>query len=355
MLQPYSLINSQGKPHLGRFSKAVNEVNVNDADYRTPMNAKAGRWKKHFNFKRFQYFGGISQDLIFGCALADLRYLGAVFVYVYRISDGKMLTWQFKKPFALGLDLTNRPDNGVSTFQSGKKSIQMRYQLNSQGERRKVLEIDFGPELQLQAEMLEKQDYQGMALCTPTAVNGWVYAQKVAALPVTGNISSALGQFELDDIKCYGHHDFSAGYMRRETFWNWACFSGHSHGAATQKSSHEHIKPAIGLNVSWGVNETGYSENCFWVGNKLHELPQVQFKFDRDDTHSAWRIVSENNQIDLSFVPEGMHKEHLNAGIMATNFKQIYGKFKGFLMTKDGQRFDIEDQYGFVEDQYSKW
>ncbi|WP_369819555.1 DUF2804 family protein [Oleiphilus sp. HI0117] len=50
-----------------------------------------------------------------------------------------------------------------------------------------------------------------------------------------------------------------------------------------------------------------------------------------------------------------MHKEHLNAGFMATNFKQIFGKFKGHLITAEGKRYEIESQYGFVEDQYSKW
>ena len=38
--------------------------------------------------------------------------------------------------------------------------------------------------------------------------------------------------------------------MRRDTFWNWACFS--------LPPTQEH--PALGLNISWGVNETGYSE-----------------------------------------------------------------------------------------------
>lgn len=351
MLQPYSLINTHGKPYYGRFEHAVNEVNVQNADYRTPMNKKANKWQRHFNFKRFQYFGGISNDLIFGCALADLRYLGAAFVYVYRTSDKKMLTWQFKKPFSYGLDMTNRPDNGVSTFKAGKRTIRMRYQLNSQGERRKILEVDFGKALQIHAETLEHPDFQEMALCTPTAVNGWVYAQKTAALAATGEIQCELGNFDLEKLDCFGHHDFSAGYMRRETFWNWACFSGTSYSST--KTAEE--KLPLGLNVSWGVNETGYSENCFWVGNRLHPLPQVQFKFDRDDENSRWRVTSENGQIDLSFVPEGMHKEHLNAQFMATNFKQIFGQFKGHLITEDGVRYEIENQYGFVEDQYSKW
>lgn len=350
MLQPYSLINSHGKPHLGRFSKPVNEVNAKDADYRTPLNKKAGRWKKHFHFKQFQYFGGIADDLIFGCALADTAYLGAVFVYVYRISDQQMLTWQFKKPFALGLSLSNRPDNGVSTFKSGGKKIQMRYLLNSQGERRKILEIDFGQELKIHAEMYEQPDYQAMALCTPSSINGWVYAQKTAAIPIKGHLKCAFGEHNLEDSHSYGHHDFSAGYMRRETFWNWACFSGTSASGRDKKNT-----PALGLNVSWGVNETGYSENCFWVNNILHPLPQVQFKFERDDEYSTWRVSSENQQIDLRFIPEGMHKEGINAGFMATHFKQIFGRFNGYLITREGKRYEIENLYGFVEDHYSKW
>lgn len=343
MLRPYSLINTQGKPYLGHFAQPVNEVNVQDADYRTVMNKRAGRWKKHFNFKRFQYFGGISDDLIFGCALADVRYVGAVFVYVYRISDKKMLTWQFKTPFALGLDMTNRPDNGVSTFKQGRKQIKMSYALNSAGERRKSLEIDFGQALQISAQMFEPTDYDTLALCTPTAVNGWIYAQKTAALAVTGSVACEMGQFNLAQQNCFGHHDFSAGFMRRETFWNWACFSG------------QQGEDRLGLNVSWGVNETGYSENCFWVGNQVHKLPQVQFRFDRDDDHSNWRVSSENGQIDLAFTPEGMHKEYLNAGLMATNFKQIFGRFKGHLIDEHGTRYEVENLYGFVEDQYSKW
>ncbi len=348
MLQPYSLINSRGKPHFGRFSKPVNEINAKDTDYRTPLNKKAGKWKKHFHFKQFQYFGGISDELIFGCALADTAYIGSVFVYIYRITDQKMLTWQFKKPLAAGLSLSKRPDNGVSVFRSGNKHIQMRYQLNSRGERRKILEIDFGRELQLMAELFEQPDYEAMALCTPCSINGWTYAQKTAALPVSGHVHCALGNFKLEEIACHGHHDFSAGYMRRETFWNWACFSG-SMSINNKKNQN------IGLNVSWGVNETGFSENCFWINNSMYLLPQVQFKFERDDEYSTWRVTSENQQVDLRFVPEGMHKEKINVFMFASSFKQIFGRFNGYLINQDGQRFDIENLYGFVEDHYSKW
>ena len=344
MLRPHSLINSHGKPHFGRFSQPVNDINVQNADYRTPMNKRASALRKHFAYKRFQYFGAMSDSLIFGCALADLRYLGVAFVYVYRLSDGAMRTWQIKSPFARGMDLTKRPDNGVSILERGKRRIRMSYTLNSVDERRKQLEVDFGKDLLISAKMQEPAHYDTMALCTPTAVNGWVYAQKTAALPVTGELRCDLGSFDLSALRCFGHHDFSAGFMRRETFWNWACFSGQ-----------QGKQPPLGLNVSWGVNETGWSENCFWVGDQLHTLPAVQFRFDRDNDHSRWRVSSENGQIDLAFTPRDLHRERLNVGVMASNFRQIFGQFNGHLITEQGERFDIENQYGFVEDQYAKW
>lgn len=343
MLRPYSLINSHGKAHFGRFEQPVNEVNIENADFRTPMNKPASKWKKYFSTKRFQYFGGIADDLIFGCALADIRYIGAVFVYVYRPSDKRMRTWQFKTPLAWGLNLSNRPDNGVSSFNWGKNHIAMRYTLNSAGERRKQLEIKFGKTLQLTAESFEPSTYESMALCTPCGFNGWIYAQKTAGNSVKGELSCELGSWDLEQSQCYGHHDFSAGFMRRETFWNWACFSGFNG------------KDRIGLNVSWGVNETGYSENCFWLNDRLIPLPQVQFRFDRDNDHSSWRVSSEDGRIDLAFVPEGMHRERMNALILATNFRQIFGRFKGHLIDENGQRHEVENMYGFVEDQYSKW
>ncbi len=344
MLQPHTLITSQKKLHLGRFARPVNDINLKDADYRNPMNKPASRWQKHFHFKQFQYFGGISEGLLFGCALADLRYVGGVFVYVYDIESKKMHQWSYKTPFAVGLSLTNRPDNGVSTFDWRGRKIWLRYQYNTAGERRISLELDFQKDLQISAEMKIARDFPFMSLCTPTGFSGWTYAQKLAAVGISGEVRSPWGHFKLTPESCFGHHDLSAGYMRRETFWNWACFSSPS-------SKHR----AMGLNVSWGVNESGYSENCFWLDDTLYPLPQVIFRFERDYETSPWRVFSEDRRVDLSFTPEGVHKEKINALFLATNFRQLFGRFHGHVTTEDGTRHEIEDVYGFVEDHFSRW
>lgn len=335
---------TDGKPAFGIFDDAVDIINAQDCDLRTPMNRRASRWQRHFGYKRFQYFGAISDEIIFGCALVDLRYLGMAFVYLYRPNDGALRQWRIKLPLALGMHLSDSPVIGHSSFRFGNTRIDLTYDDNAIGlSHEKRLRIAIGDELRVDASLGEPPAYPRLALCTPIAGNGWVYAQKTAGVPVSGSIRSVLGNFDLAAIRCHGHHDFSAGYMRRDTFWNWACISG----VTTSGES-------LGLNVSWGVNETGWSENCVWLDNRRFALSQVRFDFDRDDAGSVWHITSANGDIDLRFTPAGCFSEDIDALVLASRFKQFFGRFDG-CVTAGHKRVDVSGMWGFVEDQFSRW
>ncbi|WP_121222812.1 DUF2804 domain-containing protein, partial [Pseudomonas aeruginosa] len=45
----------------------------------------------------------------------------------------------------------------------------------------------------------------------------------------------------------------------------------------------------------------------------------------------------------------------LNLGLLASNFKQIFGCFSGVLRPRGRAEVRIERLWGFVEDQYAKW
>lgn len=38
----------------------------------------------------------------------------------------------------------------------------------------------------------------------------------------------------------------------------------------------------VGLNLSCGVNETSFTENCYWLDGELLKVDSVRFDFDRD-------------------------------------------------------------------------
>ena len=66
-------------------------------------------------------------------------------------------------------------------------------------------------------------------------------------------------------------------------------------------------------------------------------------------------INSYDGQVELRFEGRGLHKERLNVGLLASNFKQIFGQFTGVLRPTGRPEVRIDNLWGFVEDQYVKW
>lgn len=336
------LVDASGRVRTGHFAKSVRNINGRAFDYRTPMRAKQGAFARRFHYKQFQYFGILSDTVLAGCALAHTGYLGLVFVYVYDTQTRRMVSETFRMPLGRGLVMGTSPVLGESVLTTRGADIRLAYVEHSDGTLGKTLAVQTAKGLRISASLLEAPPFQVQALCTQTGVNGWTYANKVAGLAVTGSIQSALGTVDLAQANAMGHHDFSAGYMRRETFWNWACLSGRAGG-------HD-----LGVNVSCGVNETSYSENCVWLDGAMVPVELAQFDYERDNPHSPWRVRTADGSVDLTFTPAGLHTERLNLGLFATRFLQFFGQFSGTVRV-NGAVIPVDHLWGFVEDQYAKW
>jgi hypothetical protein len=335
------LIRPDGQPQYGIFAKAPGLINYRDFDFRSPMGRRLGALAKWRRFHQFQYFGLISDQLIGGCALANLSLAGIGFVYLFHPASGRLLERRFKLPLGLGTRFSQAPDDGVCELRQGGNRLLMENCAVS-GEKRLAVELDDG--LRIDAWFSERAPvFQPMHICTPTAVNGWVYAQKVAGVRCHGQVRSALGDFDLDALDAFAHHDWSAGYMRPQTYWNWACLSGRVGGVR------------VGLNLSCGVNETSFGENCFWLDGELLKVDGVRFEFDRDQPLNPWRIRSGDGQVELSFTGRGLHQERVNLGFLASNFKQVFGRFSGRLRPVGRPEVPIDGLWGFVEDHFAKW
>ena len=341
--QPSQLVAQDGQVRLGLFPDTVARINGRDHDYRRPMGRPASRRARHFHYKQFQYFGLVSDDLLIGCALADTAYLGLAFFYVFEPASGRLREHTWRSPLGRALTMSDSPLEGESRFQQGEVSIRLGYRQTGEGERIKSLALSL-PDLELQAALTERVGYRPMSLCTRTGVNGWTYANKVAGVDVSGTLREGRDERNLGALPgAGGHHDFSAGYMRRETFWNWACLSG-------RVGRHR-----LGLNLSCGVNETSVSENCLWLDGELIKVEGVRFDYRRDDLQAPWLVVSRCGRVDLTFTPMGRHRERLNLGLFASNFHQLFGRFDGELRPTDGAPLAVNGLHGFVEEQYAKW
>jgi len=336
------LIDAAGNVRLGVFAEPIHEVNHRDCELTDPFGSPVGRLRRHFAFKQFQFLGALSEQLVFGCAIADVKYVATAFVYFYEPATRRLSEYSFKLPLGIGARLDQRPEDGTASFRSGKNRIVMS---GSTSPRERKLTIHLASGVFAEALFSEEDPpMHPMVICTKAGAEGWVFARKTAGLGVTGTVHWDGAKYNLDEIGAYGHHDWSAGYMRRHTFWNWGCLAGRVADGRV-----------VGLNVSCGVNETSFTENCFWVDGHLHKLDTVYFDYDHNDLTSTWRITSFDGRLRLEFHPEGKHVERINAWIVASNFNQLFGRYRGSIETAARDRITIDGMLGYVESHYAKW
>ncbi len=338
-----ALVCADGSARYGIFDETPDVINIDDFDYRNPMGGRQNPLRKVLGRKHFQYIGVISDDILLGVALGDFKYLGMAFAYTYEPRTERLTEFSMKIPLAVGFSLTNRPIDGTSEVNVGGNHIRMSGTREPRAVQL-VVELTNGIAADVQFRLDRPWPFEPMAVNTQTAINGWVFTQKIAGVPAVGTISGPSGARNLSDLNAYAHYDYSLGFMRRETFWNWACFAGEADGQA------------VGLNLSCGVNETSYSENCFWIDGRRYDTGLAAFDYDRRaPDRKPWRVTTRDGSVDLEFTPEGMHREKLNVGLIASNFKQVFGRFNGTIKPAGADSVDIVEQYGFMEDQYAKW
>ncbi|MCL1146132.1 DUF2804 domain-containing protein [Shewanella marinintestina] len=337
---PQRLIDDRGHAIYGHFDGPVTELGVKHFGYFNEMDKPASSWAKHFDYKQFQFISIVTPHYVIGVALADIRYVGSAFCYLYDIEQNQLIEVNWLKPLGLGYQTSESPMQGVGKIKSAKGSIEF---VIEQGVwQLKLNTLGIEANLHLQPEPLSLP----MAMCNPTGYSGWTYTQKHNALKVSGSL--VINHEPQPLQRAAAGYDFSAGYMRRETSWRWASIN-----SLTKDGS------SIGLNLAAGVNETGCHENVFWCNGERHLLGAVHFDFIRQisdmEPAKSWRIYSENGQVDLRFTPKDCRKEKLNLWLLKSNFRQYLGYFDGVITDNFGQKHQLQKVLGLTEDHFARW
>lgn len=335
---PAQLIDPSGQPRFGLFAQSVPELNFPNFDYRTVLDKPAGKLARFFAQKQFQFVTVCGPDWLLAVAIADIRYASSGFAYLYQTDSYQTDSTTFEKglllPLQLGCQMSPSPVAGVATLHAGKTRWSIEPGTDSW-----QLQVDCGP---LQANLLLHKHHQPpLALCAPTGYQGFTYTEKNNALAVTGQLLLAGKNFPLAQARA--GYDFSAGFMRRQTNWRWASIN----------TLHE--DKAFGLNLAAGVNETGLCENAVWFDGAIQHLSPAQFQFDRYNQQSRWQISTLCDELALEFTPLFCRQEKVQAGLLASNFRQYVGYYQGEIRLRDGQLLQLDNCLGLAEDHYAKW
>ncbi|TBW49979.1 DUF2804 domain-containing protein [Marinobacter halodurans] len=329
------LILPNGQPRLGTLDTPVDHVNYRDFDLRSVMDRPRSRLARYWRFNQFQFISAMGPDWLMGLAVVDLRLVSNAFFYLYDFRSGEMQECSWLSPLALGTDCDQDPEGGRCRFARGGTRIDIR----GEGRQRRVDLVASGVALQLTLG----DDEAPLRVCSRAGYDGWVFTRKSAGLPVSGEVRWGDRVYVFDE-RMRGTIDWSAGFMRRETAWNWACLAGKA-GDGT----------VIGLNLAAGVNETGITENALWLDGELIKLDLARFGFDRYSPDSPWRVTTSDGRVDLTFEPAGVRREKLNVGLLASNFRQYAGTFSGHVVGHNGRTVAVSGLRGLMEDHFARW
>lgn len=179
-----------------------------------------------------------------------------------------MLERCFELPLGFETQFSQTPGDGVCELRHRRNLLRLEDRTTPR-EKHPLVELDDDTRINA-CSSEEALSFRLICLCALTAVNGWVYMQKTADVRYHDDVRSTLDDYDLQALDAFARHDRSAGYMYPETFWNWACLFGGTDGLRA------------GLNLSCGVNEISFTENCYWLDGELLEVDNVRFDLDRD-------------------------------------------------------------------------
>ncbi len=335
-IAPESLIDCHGEPIFGQFDGIISHLNIDKFAYFNEMDKPVGTLKKYFHYKQFQFVSIVTSHFVIGVAIADIRYVGSSFCYLYDIHKNKLIETSWLRPAGLGYSVTASPKVGITEI--GRNSNKVRFEILEGQWHLQINTKNINANLRLEAPQLSLP----MAMCSPTGYSGWTYTQKHNGLKPIGSLTINEEPQPLNNA--LASYDFSAGYMRRETSWRWASLN-----AQIEQGT-------IGLNIAAGVNETGNSENVFWINGERHLLGACQFHFSRQEKEQdSWHIVTDNGQVNLQFTPRNVRSEKLNLILLKSNFRQYVGDYNGVIHDNNGKPYKLSNVLGLAEDHYAKW
>ena len=321
-----------GRIRFGRHDSPL-RINHHDWPLKTAMGARLPQFVRPLKYKQFLFIGITDGHFFAGIAVIDLFYAGKAFFYFHDPETGELFEESVLKPLSLGRTLKGTAEFPATRFASKPLDIH----LSHEGILVRTKDV-------LLDATLAATDRSPLRLCSRTGYTGWTFTRKHAPVPVSGILEAHGRHRKLDPGRVHAITDRTCGYLRRNTFWNWA-----SSAAILEDGT------PFGMNLACGVNETGFTENRIWVGDHHLDLGGMQFDIPEKRERDNWRVTDPAGPLDLVFTPIATKAERISAIISETDFVQNMGHFSGIVPTPDGNTREVTRIPGWTEDHYVTW
>jgi hypothetical protein len=311
-----------GSVPFGRYAGALGDESTARFDGGTGLFSR-----RRLQRKGWLYFGAFSPRYMIGIATVDAGVVGTGFVYVYDREKKKLVEEKATAPlgFPAGFEPRLR---GPWRFTRGGRAWEIAPDGEGWNVRFRGKRVELG---------MRFGAAPGMTSISPVVGRPFHHTYKACTLPVHVTVTV---DGDHGEVAGEGVVDFTLGYPARHTTWNWASVAG-------QTADGRRFGANLVAHFHNGV------ENAIWLGDEIVPLAQATFIYDQSNVLSPWRVRTEDGVVDLTVFPEGERKEHLNAGLMVSNFTQPFGRVEGTVNSAKGP-ISLKG-FGVVEQHVAVW
>lgn len=114
-------------------------------------------------------------------------------------------------------------------------------------------------------------------------------------------------------------------------------------------------KGLIGFNLGSGSCYKGKTnENMLFIEGKHQKLGKVEIVHQKDYM-KQWTFREENGLLELTLTPSYDNYTQKNFVVIHNRCHQVFGRYDGFVKTRDGNKINIENMWGFCEHAKNRW
>ena len=143
--------------------------------------------------------------------------------------------------------------------------------------------------------------------------------------------------------------DWGRGVWAYSGTWYWSSATGIINGAK------------VGFNLGYGFSDRSpATENCIFYNDKIHKLNKVEFIIPNDEKDlcvkdKPWIIKSDDDRINLKFLPQVNRQSKFNYLIIKSDQNQVFGVFEGEMILDHKAKIYVKDLHGFAEKVSNRW
>lgn len=304
---------------------------------------------KSWFYKRWDFYAVFHPELIVAFAMADLGYVGNVYIMVQE-KGGQAVTYEkLVLPFTKAINLSHNFTSGSASYDHDDWQFAF---LNT-SPLQKQISVKHGDIMTAQLQYSLPEQQEGLSSYTPMSPSGdlFFFSRKQYGFQVSGSLNYKGKSYKLDNTT--GMMDWGRGVWPYYSYWVWASASTYLPDGRL-----------FALNV--GVHHAKHSaatDDFITLGEKVIKLGVVTCPEAVSEASLSrnWTISTVNSQpttqyavLQATFTPESYYDKEVNLWAIHSQLKQVFGEFNGKVVYEGGE-VTFSHVWGFLERHVMRW